>query len=106
MSSNKKTAAQRRAAQPREVGYTKTFRGDWDRYNRAGKVDLHRVKEVMLLLIANEGPLGPEWSEHPLQGDYAGFLECHVGGDLLLVYELNAKQISFVRLGSHAELFE
>lgn len=60
----------------------------------------------MLLLMANDGPLGPEWSEHPLQGDFQGFLECHVGGDLLLIYELSAKQVVFNRLGTHAELFE
>ena len=106
MSSKEKSAKQRRAERPREVAYTKTFNKDWDRYYRAGKIDLNRVKEAMLLLIANSGPLGPEWLEHGLIGDYDGFLECHVGGDLLLIYQMDKSRVSFVRMGTHAELFE
>jgi mRNA interferase YafQ len=30
---------------------------------------MSRLKEAMLLLIANDGPLGPEWLDHPLGGD-------------------------------------
>jgi len=28
-----------------------------------------RLKEVMLLLITNDTPLGPEWLDHSLKGD-------------------------------------
>ena len=63
----------------------------------------------MLFLIANDGPLGPEWSDHPLKGGWAGYRECHVGGDFLLVYTVDdsgkAGQVIFVRAGTHAELF-
>ena len=27
-----------------------------------------RLKEAMLLLVANDAPLGPEWLDHPLGG--------------------------------------
>ena len=37
-------------------------------------------KEAMLLLIANNGLLGPEWCDHSLEGDWVGHRECHVGG--------------------------
>lgn len=33
----------------------------------------------MLLLIANDGPLGQEWLDHPLGGDWDGHRECHIG---------------------------
>ena len=69
-----------------------------------------RLKDVMLLLIANDGALGPEWLDHPLQGDWADHRECHVGGDFLLIYRLEdigaPAQIVFVRAGTHADLFE
>lgn len=69
-----------------------------------------RLKEVMLLLIANDSPLGPEWSDHPLRGDRDGFRECHAGGDFLLVYRLDHESVPetivFVRTGTHADLFE
>ena len=55
----------------------------------------------MLLLISNEGPLGPEWRDHSLKGDWLGHRECHVGGDFLLAYKIDdggkAGQIIFVR---------
>lgn len=106
MSSTKKPSSQRRAALPREVAYTKAFLKDWERYYRAGKYDLNRAKEVMMFLIAKDAPLGAEWLEHTLGGDWAGFQECHIGGDFLLIYELSAAKVVFVRLGTHAELFE
>src|SRR5260370_1261703 len=28
---------------------------------------MHRLKEVMMLLVANDAPLGPEWKDHPLK---------------------------------------
>ena len=64
-----------------------------------------RLKEVMLLLIANEAPLGPEWLDHPLKGEWAEYRECHVGGDFLLIYQVEGNAIVFVRIGNHAELF-
>jgi mRNA interferase YafQ len=70
---------------------------------------MRRLKQVMLLLIANNGPLVPEWSDHPLKGDWIGHRECHVGGDFLLAYMVDdvgkAGKIIFVRCGTHAELF-
>ena len=47
---------------------------------------MNRLKEAMLLLIANDGPLGPAWRDHALGGEWDGHRECHVGGDLLLAY--------------------
>lgn len=38
-----------------------------------------------MLLIDNDAPLGPEWLDRPLKGDWADHRECHIGGDLLLV---------------------
>lgn len=64
-----------------------------------------RLKEVMLLLLANDGPLGPEWLDHPLKSEWAEYRECHVGGDFLLIYQVEGNTIVFVRVGTHAELF-
>lgn len=70
---------------------------------------MNRLKEVMLLLIVNEGPLGAEWMDHPLKGDWEGYRECHAGGDFLLAYKLDASgktgTVVFVRAGTHADLF-
>ena len=71
---------------------------------------MKQLKRAMLLLIANDSPLGPEWLDHPLKGDWEGHRECHIGGDFLLAYKIddNAKPplVIFVRAGTHADLFE
>ncbi len=72
---------------------------------------MKRLKAVMLLLIANDVPLGPERRDHPLKGTWSNYRECHMGGDFLLIYQLNdlpspEGTINFVRVGTHSELFQ
>ncbi|MEN9437380.1 MAG: hypothetical protein RIR09_2035 [Pseudomonadota bacterium] len=66
---------------------------------------MQRLKDAMLLLIANEGALSAEWFDHELGGDWADHRECHAKGDLLLIYRLEADSVIFVRAGTHSELF-
>jgi mRNA interferase YafQ len=106
MPSTKKPANKKRAALPRASDYTKQFMKDWERLSRSGRYDMNRLKEAMLLLIANDAPLGAEWLDHSLTGDWADHRECHIGGDFLLIYQIEGNQINFVRAGTHAELFE
>ena len=106
MPSMKKPAKDKRAALPREAAYTKTFVKDWDRLSRTGRYDMRQLKEAMMLLIANDAPLGSEWLDHPLKGEWADHRECHIGGDFLLIYQISGNLINFVRAGTHAELFE
>jgi mRNA interferase YafQ len=105
----KKPAASKRAPPPRAADYTRAFLKDWERLARSGRYDMNRLKQAMLLLIANDAPLGPEWLDHPLKGTWEGHRECHIGGDFLLAYKLDdtAKTglVIFVRTGTHAELF-
>lgn len=103
---SKRTAASKRAPLPRASDYSKSFLKDWKRLTHSGRHDLNRLKQAMLLLIANDAPLGPEWFDHVLAGDWADHRECHVGGDFLLIYQVDGNQINFVRAGSHADLFE
>ena len=99
-------ASSKRASLPRSADFTKTFSKDWERLSRSGRYNMRLLKEVMLLLIANGEPLGAEWLDHPLRGEWADHRECHVGGDFLLIYQIEENRINFVRTGTHAELFE
>jgi mRNA interferase YafQ len=87
----------KRAPLRRQSYHEKGFVKDWQRLTRSGRYNMNNLKEAMLLLIANTGPLPTEWS---------GYRECHVGGDFLLIYRLDDDKIVFVRAGTHAELFE
>lgn len=106
----KRTADSKRSPLPRAADYAKSFLKDWERLTRSGRYDMHRLKTAMLLLIANDEPLGPEWLDHTLKGDWQGYRECHIGGDFLLIYKLDDSGktglIVFVRAGTHAELFD
>ena len=106
----KKAPSDKRAVLPRPSDRTKAFVKDWTRLTHSGRFDMKRLKGVMLVLIANDAPLGPEWLDHALVGDWADHRECHVGGDFLLIYQLQGsgahEQIIFVRAGTHADLFE
>lgn len=100
-----RTAASKRDRLPRTSDYTKAFFKVWERLSHSGHYDMSRLKEAMLLLIANDAPLGPEWLDHPLKGEWADHRECHIGGDFLLIYQVEGNAINFVRAGTHAGLF-
>ena len=107
---SKKAPSSKRAVLPRASDRTKAFVKDWTRLSHSGRYDMKRLKEAMTLLVANDVPLGPEWLDHPLVGDWADHRECHIGGDFLLIYRLDgngaSEQIIFVRAGTHTDLFE
>ena len=81
------------------------FKRDAKRY-RHDKAAQQAVKTVLTLLAGGE-PLPAQYREHPLVGDYVGYLECHGRPDLLLVYRRDTakRRILLYRLGSHAALF-
>lgn len=106
--SGTKPARNRRASIPRKSDFTKSFAKDWHRLDKTGRYNMAQLKEVMLLIIANDAPLPAEWKDHALSGDWADHRECHVGGDFLLIYTIDEKDnlVVFTRAGTHAELFE
>jgi len=107
---SKKPAASKRTHLPRASDFTKSFLKDWERLSHSGRYDMTRLKEAMILLIANNGPLGAEWLDHALSHDWAGYREWHIGGDFLLIYKVDGKTIPemifFARTGTHSELFK
>jgi mRNA interferase YafQ len=60
----------------------------------------------MLLVLANDQQLEPRYRDHDLSGDWAGYRECHVKTDLLLIYRKSGDDLlRLARLGPHSELF-
>ena len=76
----------KRAPHPRACDYARQFSKDWARLSASGRFDTNRLKTVMLRLVSNDAPLGPEWKHHPLKGQWANYRECHVVGVTLLLY--------------------
>lgn len=77
-------------------------------YKRAVKqgLDVDLLLDVVELL-AQEVPLEPKHRDHPLGGNYAGFRECHITPDWLLIYKKEKARLLLVltRTGTHSELF-
>jgi len=59
-------------------------------------------------VLASGGTLSKKYRDHKLNGDYKGYRECHIKGDLLLVYQIKNKELILllVDIGSHSYLFE
>jgi mRNA interferase YafQ len=47
----------------------------------------------------------PEARDHALKGEWKDFRECHLGGDMLLVYREADFEIVLTRLGTHNQIF-
>lgn len=86
----------------KEVKSSGRFRKDLKRFrNKPDKLEkLYRVVD----LLRREEPLPRVYMAHMLEGAFAGHMECHIEGDLLLIW-VDKETIKLVRLGSHAELF-
>ncbi len=110
MTSNNTSEKRKRVRRFRDVNQTKDFDRDWERLEASGKHDMYRIKEAMSILAINEGPMPPEWKDHELTGKFEGYRECHVKGDLLLVYRIQpaskVEMLVFSRIATHSELFK
>ena len=60
----------------------------------------------VLLALATDQVLDLKYRDHDLIGNWAGYRECHIKPDLLLIYRLAGSDLlRLARLGSHSELF-
>ena len=58
-----------------------------------------------LSLILQGKPLPPEALDHPLTGEYKGFREFHLSGDVLIIYTVREDILYLQRMGTHSQLF-
>jgi len=83
--------------------YTRQFERDVKLQEKRGK-ELGKLKDVLRCLI-EEKPLAAKNRAHSLSGDFAGYRECHIEPDWLLIYKLEEGTIYLVRTGTHSDLF-
>jgi len=68
--------------------------------------DQHFAKYVLYLsYLLEERVLPPEALDHSLKGNYSGYREFHISGDLLVVYMIEEDTLKLIRIGSHSEIF-
>ena len=75
-------------------------------YKKLNQKDKEITKKIINKLL-NDEILESKYKDHKLIGKYAGFRECHIKPDLLLIYkkENNALIRVCIAIGSHSDLF-
>jgi len=85
---------------------TGQFRRD-EKLARKRGLDISLLKSVIQTLLKGK-PLDPKYKDHPLVGNYAGFRECHILPDWLLIYTVDKGKLILTasRTGTHTDLFD
>jgi len=83
-----------------------------NRFKKDLKLAQKRGSDISMLrnvvnTLASGGKLEAKHRDHDLSGDYAGFRECHVQPDWLLVYRIEQEELELFlfRTGTHSDLF-
>ena len=83
---------------------TKTFKKEYAKVKITDTQYVKYLKYLVMLLEENELP--PESRDHSLSGEYSGFRELHIGGDLLIIYVIKDDILRLTRIGTHSQLFK
>lgn len=91
----------------RTIERSSAFKRDYKREAKGKhQATLDDMLKPVLVALATDQPLETPHREHDLSGNWAGYRECHVKPDLLLIYrKADAGMLRLARLGSHSALF-
>lgn len=87
------------------VKYTTGFKKDYKHAIKRGlKIEL--LEQVVALLAMGE-PLPEKNRDHDLSGNWAGYRECQILPDWLLIYRIenDVLVLTLTRTGTHSDLF-
>ena len=86
----------------------KDFETSAKRLKNSGiKISVKNKIEHTIDLLASGQRLPDSYIDHKLNGEFEGCRECHIKGDLLLVYKIKKENLILVLvdIGSHSQLF-
>ena len=85
---------------------SKQYEKSFKKLKRSGKFDETELNIVIDILCLGEN-LDPIYQDHSLHGEYEGYRECHIKGNILLIYRIEKQKLVLVLfdIGSHSELF-
>lgn len=88
-----------------DVYFTNRFKKDYKLMLKRGCKP--KLLEDVVDQLRRQQPLPEKNRDHELTGDYAGFRECHIMPDWLLIYrvEEDALLLTLTRTGTHSDLF-
>ena len=88
-----------------KIDYTTMFKRDIKRAKKRG-CNMQLMSEVVDKLQKGE-PLPEKNRDHALSGNWAGYRECHITPDWLLIYRIEKDLLilGLTRTGTHSDLF-
>jgi mRNA interferase YafQ len=92
----------------RTIERSSAFKRDYKRVKATPRhsKDVDSLVSAAVALLLVDQALPESSRDHALSGDWAGYRECHIKPDLLLVYrKADTDTLRLARLGSHSELF-
>ncbi len=88
----------------KKLVFSTQFKKDYRKYVNKPK-KLTALNDILKKLEQGE-QIPADRNPHHLHGIYEGCMECHIGGNFLLVWIDETRNIvKLVRLGTHSELF-
>ncbi|MEO7995559.1 MAG: type II toxin-antitoxin system YafQ family toxin [bacterium] len=88
----------------RKLRSSAQFRRDLKQEKKRGR-DLDRLWLVVELILEDGAIPPPRYRPHMLVGPWAGYYECHIQPDWVMIWRVDSEGPVFERLGTHAELF-
>lgn len=91
----------------RTIDRASVFKRDYKREAKGPhRTTLDHELRLILMALATDQPLDAKYRDHDLSGDWAGYRECHIKPDLLLIHrKSDTDTLRLARLGSHSEHF-
>ena len=86
-----------------DVRYSTKFKRDFKVCAKRG-YNLKRLQNIIDILRVPDS-LPPKNRDHNLTGNYAGYRECHVEPDWLLIYQQTETELLLYRTGTHSDLY-
>ena len=93
----------------RTIERSSAFKRDYKRVKATPKhSNVDALLMAILALLVADHPLPAHNRDHDLSGNWAGYRECHIKPDLLLIYKIenNNLVLVLINIGSHSDLFE
>ncbi len=88
---------------------TRRFKRSLERLQKSGTFKSAAVEDFKHITgqLQKGIKLSSLFRDHSLTGDLLGYRECHIKGDLLLVYQKDESEliIDLVDIGSHSQIF-
>ena len=91
----------------RTIDRASSFKRDYKREAKGQhRATLDEILKPVLVALVTDQSLDTKYRDHDLSGDWAGYRECHIKPDLLLIYrKSDVDSLRLARLGSHSALF-